>query len=117
MSLASTRLSLIHRCTIERDTATAGSWGTPDTANWQTHLTDVPCRTWAAAGREAVENTTTVTVVEDVRVIVPLGTDVTERDRVASVTYRGGNVQEGPLGIRAVLHRADHLELVLVRIA
>ncbi len=117
MSLTSSGLTMTHRCTIERRAAgAADAWGQVP-SEWETHLTNVRCRTWADAGREIVEGTTTVTVVEDVRVIVPLGTDVTEADRIASITYRGGTAQAGPLGIRAVLARPDHLELVLVRVA
>jgi hypothetical protein len=118
VSLVSTRLALTQRCTIERDAnaATAGAWGTPSAPDWQSHITDVPCRVWATTGSETVANGTTVTPVEDVRVIVPLGTDVTDADRIASVTYRGGTAQDGPLGIRAMLARRDHLELVLVKV-
>lgn len=119
MSLASSRVQLTYRCTIERD-ANASSddgSGNPLPPSWQANLTNLPCRAWTTAGREAVTDTTTVVVVEDVRVIVPLGTDVTEEDRVASVTYRGGTVWAGPLGIRAVLARKDHLELLLVKVS
>ena len=119
MSLVASRLSLTHLATIERDAnaGTSDAWGTPNPPDWQAHLSDQPCRTWATAGREVVTDTTTIVVVEDVRLIVPLGTDVTEADRVASVTYRGGTIQDGPLGIRAVLVNADHIELLLVRVA
>jgi len=119
MSLVGSRLSLTHRCTIERsaNAASLDEWGTPDPADWQPHLSDQPCRAWATAGREAVTDTTTVVVIEDVRLILPLGTDVTEQDRIASVTYRGQTTQDGPLGIRAVLVNADHIELLLVKVA
>lgn len=119
MSLIAARLSLTHRCTIERadNTASLDEWGAPDPADWQTHLSDQPCRSQATAGHEAVTDTTTLVVVEDVRLLLPLGVDVTEQDRVVSVTYRGATIQEGPLGIRAVLVHQDHIELVLVRIA
>lgn len=117
MSLVAARLSLIHRCTIERGSSSPDEWGNPGPPTWSAHLSDQPCRTWATAGREVVTDTTTVVVVEDVRLILPLGTDVTEQDRVASVTYRGDTVQAGPLGIRAVLVNQDHIELLLVRVA
>lgn len=119
MSLASSRLSMTHRCTLERDThaGSPDSWGGTLPVDWEPYLTDVPCRAWASAGREAVTDTTTVVVVEELRLIVSLGTDVTEQDRVASVTYRGQTTQAGPLGIRAVLTHQDHLELVLVKIS
>jgi hypothetical protein len=119
MSLASSRLSLTHRCVIERaaNAASLDEWGTPDPADWQPHLSDQPCRAWASAGREAVTDTTTIVVVEDLRLIVPLGTDVTEQDRIASVTSRGDTIQAGPLSIRGLLEHKDHIELVLVKVA
>jgi hypothetical protein len=118
MSLVGSRVALTQRCTIDRDAnaATTGAWGTPSSPDWQPHLTDVPCRAWASSGRENVADGTTVTPVEDARVIVPLGTDVTDADRIASVTFRGGTAQDGPLGIRAVLARSSYLELVLVKV-
>lgn len=120
MSLAATRLSLIHLCTIERNVNedTEDALGQPSPPGWAAHLTDVPCRTWASSGRETVNADTaaSVVVVEEVHLIVPLGTDVTERDRIASVTYRGETTQAGPLGVRAVLTRPDHIELVLVKV-
>jgi hypothetical protein len=50
--------------------------------------------------------------------IVPLGSDVTEQDRIsaAGVTYRGTTIITGPIGIRAVNPRKDHLELILTRV-
>lgn len=119
MSLISSRVSLIHRCTIERNgnAAASDAWGGPLAPGWESHLVDVPCRAWATAGHEAVTDGTTVVVVEDVRLMLPLRTDVTERDRVASITSRGQTTQAGPLGIRAVLTHQDHIELVLVKLS
>lgn len=113
MSLIGTRLSLRDRCTIERATATTDTWNVPGTPTWASHLSDVRCRLFAKSGRERTDEDTNV-VVEDFRLLVPLGTDVTESDRIASVTRRGVTVLEGPLGIRSVLPRQSHLELVLV---
>lgn len=117
MSLVASRVSLTHRCTIERNTTTTTNpHGTPDKATWQPHLTDYPCRLGLTAGREVIDEKTTA-VIEDMRLIVTVDTDVTEKDRVSVVTYRGSVFAAGPIGIRAVLRRHDHLELVLVRIA
>jgi hypothetical protein len=118
MSLIASRLNLTQRCTIQRDASAPASddWSPPADPDWQDHLTDQPCRSWASAGSEAVNDSTNVVVVEDARLLLPLGTDVTARDRVTSVTYRGGTVQDGPLGIRAVLTHRDHIELVLVSV-
>lgn len=117
MSLMSSRLGLTHACTIERNAASgADGRGQPDLPDWQAHLTDEPCRFWADAGREVIEGQGTIEPVTDLRLVLRADADVTEADRVASVTYRGGTAQDGPLGIRAVLRRPDHIELVLVKV-
>lgn len=117
MSLVASRVSLIHSCTIQRDASlgTPDNWGTPSTPSWQTNAT-VSCRAWTNTGREQMDSTTSA-VIEDMRLIVPLGTDVTEQDRVGTVTYRGSTIMAGPLGIRAVIGRKDHLELILARVS
>lgn len=110
---------LTHRGVTQRD-ANAGSndgWGNPNPPNWQTHLSAQPCRTQAAAGHDTIEGTTTVVFIEDIRLILPLGTDITDQDRILSVTDRGITVQDGPLVIRAILTHQDHLEVVLVKVA
>lgn len=115
MSLASTRLSLTHRATIQRPASTTDTWG-HSTGAPVDHLTDLPCRLWAAAGHEAVD-AATVAVIEDLRLILTLGTDVTEQDTITTVTFRGDEILGAPAGIRAILRHADHLELVLTRIS
>lgn len=116
MSLVATRLSLTHRATIQRGTTPGDDWNGDGKPVWADHLTDLPCRVWATAGRELVANTTTPVVVEDWRMIVQLDTDVMENDRVSEVTDRGDQVLAGA-SIRAVLRNQDHLELILVRSA
>lgn len=118
MSLVSTGLILTHWATVQRDVnagvVTDGVQASPD---WQNHLTGLICRAWTSAGREQLDATTSV-VVEDQRLIVQLGTDVTEQDRIDGVTDQYGNsIIAGPVGIRAVIHRDDHLELILVKVS
>jgi hypothetical protein len=117
MSLVATRANLTHRCTIERD-QNAGTLdeGAVQAADWQAHLTDLRCRAWMSTGDEQIADGTTIVQAASVRVIVPAGTDVTDADRVASVTYRGETYVAGPLGVRAVLRRKDHTELVCQRV-
>lgn len=116
MSLASTRLQLIHEATVLRDTEGSGStsWG-KESPQWTTHIAALPCRVWTSTGRQAVDQVTTV-VVEDMRLICPIGTDITAADRIEQITYRGDAIVPGPVGIRAVMQHKDHLELVLVQL-
>lgn len=109
------RGAMRHRATIQRDGA-AGSddWGNPAEPDWQDHLTELSCRAWFNAGKELAG--TVNAVVEDRRMIIPVGTDVTEADRVTAVTDRQGNPIpgfEGTHRIEVVGGRRDHLILFL----
>lgn len=119
MSLASSGLLFTHKTTVQRD-ANAGALnavGAQASPAWADHLVDQPCYAWTSTGREQLDATTSV-VVEDMRCLLALGTDVTEQDRLNGVTDHYGNVViAGLVGIRAVVIRADHLELFLVRIS
>lgn len=118
MSLSSSRVGYKHRCTIQRDAnaGTSNEWGNQDSPNWRAHLTDLPCRAWTNAAKEPVDDEKTV-VLEDRRVSVVLGTDVTEADRVASITDKqGSTIFDGPMGIEGVLSYSDHMELILEHI-
>lgn len=107
MTAAGSRM--VHRCQLQRD----ANAGIADSPNFQNLGAAVPCYLWTSAGREA-ESTGQVTVVEDLRALIPLGTDITVTDRIATVVDRlGQTVDAGPLTVEAVLRRNDHLELVL----
>jgi len=117
VSLIRARVGLRHRATIERDVNAGGSdaWGGSPPPDWQP-LATVSGNAWTNAGRELVEPDRTV-VIEDRRMSVPLGTDVTEADRILSVTDRSGaEVFDGPMNVQAVLRFGDHVELVLERV-
>lgn len=123
MTLASTRTSLIHRLTVQRDDSLAAepnAWGNPSTPDWQDHLADVPCRAWTAVGNSFHDigsvKPSSLVVIEDRRAMVPLGTDIVETDRVLTITYRGQEIFDGPMTVWAVLDYPDHLELVLRRV-
>lgn len=116
MSLTSTGLSLTHQVTVQRNQTGDAAWGVAAAPDWQDHLVGLACRYWATAGRERV-TAETETVVEDMRLIVQLGTDVTVGDRLGDITSRDVTLVSGPVGIRAVLATDDHLELVLERIS
>lgn len=116
MSLVTSRVGLRHRCTIERNAGgSEDDWGNPQADDWQTHLDDVPCRAWTNAAREPIDDETQV-VLEDRRLTLTLGTDVTEHDRIASVTSGGTEIFPGPMDIDGVLRFTDHIELILQEI-
>jgi head-tail adaptor len=108
MSLASSRVGLTHRCTIERRTRVSDGGG-GFTETWTATETDLPCRAWLEASRaESVGDR--VAEVEDRRLIVPVGTDVQPGDRV-TVTLRGEDfLTQAP--VSSVGRRTTHLEIV-----
>jgi head-tail adaptor len=108
MSMASSRVGMTHRCTIERRTLTSDGGG-GQTETWAAVETDLPCRAWLEdSGIEAVGDK--VVEVEDRRLIVPVGTDVQPADRV-TVTVRGEAFMS-VMPVSAVGRRTGHLELV-----
>lgn len=106
------RQAMRMRCTLERNVETSdGGGGT--TQSWVTSYTGLACRWWAEQGDEIVTGGQVVRRNRD-RLIVPLGTNVTPRDRVATVTDKlGGVIVPGPIWIDAIDRRRDHLELKL----
>ena len=111
----SARAMMSMRCTIERDAAhgTPDGYGLPGDPNWKPLAVLLPCWLWSTAERELI-GAEKSEVIEDLRMLVPLGTDVTERDRVSGVTDRLGHpIRQGAMGITAVMSKHDHLELVL----
>ena len=107
---------MVHRAVIQRDGSSGVSaWNTPPAPTWKAHLT-VKCFAWSKTGREMIDEDKTV-VIEDIRAIMPLGTDVTEKDRILSITDRQSSaIFGGPLGIDAVQRHGSHLEVTLQKL-
>lgn len=118
MSLAGTRVNLTHLCTIRRD----ASVGTHDTLNqqaapdWQDHITDQECRGYTVSAREAIRADSTI-VLQELKLMLPIDTDVTQHDQIGDVTNRGALVLEGPMRIDSFTRYPDRLELSLTSIA
>lgn len=111
--------ALDHFVTVQRNTASGtDSWGNPVAPVFTTHIADVACLAFVRTarseqGREIIDGDKTV-VIEDRRVLVALGTDVTTDDRLGDVTDAAGAVVfAGPLGIEAVDRRVSYLELAV----
>ena len=106
----SVRSQMVMRATIERNFAPDDEYGQPGPPAWQIIANDVPCRVWYARGasrRTEVKDKQTITV-EQPGGIMPLSTDVNEKDRVRQVTDRQGKVLFNVLYIDAVMRRIDH---------
>lgn len=104
---------MIHRAAIERNTGTlTDDYGHPAPPTW-TALNTVKCFANSRAKREVVDGDKIVTV-EDLRLMVPLGTDVTEKDRVSNITdAKGTTIIPGPLDVEAVQWKQAYLDVLL----
>lgn len=121
MTGVSSRVLLTHLCTIERNQGGTDSHG-GQISDFQPYLTDQPCRGWVATGKDVVKpaggaRPGEFVTLEERHLMLPLGTDVTERDRIGDVTYRGDVVLDGPHIVEAVLRFDDRLELLLRRVS
>lgn len=112
MSAIGARLGMIHTCDILRNTGASNSWGGKDVA-FSTHTAGQICRAWTAS--EALDIGDDKILTMNVRyIIVPLGTDVTEDDRIGAIYLRDGStLWPGPHTIDEVQIWPDRLELTL----
>lgn len=108
---------------IERNGGATNGLGAETALAWQP-LAKVPCRAWwwkgsrssdkSPSGQYARPQLTMNVTGGDMA--MPLGTDVTDEDRIAEVTDRtGATVEKGPFRVIAVNTYNDHLELSLER--
>jgi hypothetical protein len=112
MSSIGSRIGMIHTCDLLRNGGATNSWGGKD-VSFTTHIAGQICRAWTASESLDVGDDKILTM--NVRyVIVPLGTDVTEDDRVGNIYLRDGTVLwPGPHTIDEVEIWEDRLELTL----
>lgn len=110
------RTQMVHRAYIERNaTATTNAYGHPEAASFAA-LSTTPCRFWSPRRRELVDGKKTV-LIEQLRCAMPLDTDVTELDRIATIRDRQAAViLTGPFRIDAIQYKHTHLEMDLRRI-
>lgn len=108
------RSCMRHRATVERDTNVANDYGDEGAPDWQMHLESQPCFAWnrntSSAGDERYGEEAVTSDYYPV-MVVPLRTDIKETDRVSVIKDRLGNELFGTMDIKAVLRRADHLEV------
>ncbi len=110
------RTQMTMRAFIERDNnESTDPYGQAGAPNF-TALATIPCRVWSRSRREHNDNRKDARI-EEIRCGMPLGTDVTELDRIRRVNDRAGNIiWEGPLRIDAIQFKHTHIEMDLRRI-
>lgn len=114
------RSRMTQRALVERDATDplvdVTDSGNPEPPDWQEHIDGLPCWLYAGTGREQIDQNR-IAVVEDLRLLVPVGTDITERDRINGIEDRRGSSILGQIcNIRFVLLKRDHLEVGLTRV-
>ena len=121
MSVSSVRRRMTHRVLVERNTTTdRDGYGAKATPVWASHIASQPCFFYREGRIDSEESVRARgTILHDMlRLMVPLGTDITEKDRINGVTKRDGTVIEtGYMAITSVLHSHTHLELRLEKVA
>lgn len=108
-----------HTVTIQRDTETGtDAWGNPLPPVWAEHLAGIACLGFirpvsSEQARELIDGGKTA-LIEERRVLVALGTDVTTDDRLDDVIDSDSAVVlAGPMGITEVIRRVSYLELAV----
>lgn len=108
---------------FERNDGASNGLGAETALNWQA-LSKVPCRAWWWKGSRSSDKSPSAQYARPQLTLnttggdmaVPLGTDVTDEDRLAEVTDQDGNtVEKGPFRVIAVNTYNDHLELSVER--
>lgn len=105
---------------IERDAATPDAAGGKTKRDWRP-LSTVECCLWWWKGSKSSDKSPSAQYARPQATInitggdmmVPLGTDVTDKDRIGSVTNEEGEDQEGPFRVIAVNRYSTHIELSL----
>ncbi len=111
----SVRSRMSMRMVIERSAKTGEDEDGHPIIAWSPWAT-VPCYAWSQSRKELVDGNKTV-VIEDLRALVPLATDLTESDRVARIEDRlERTLFAGSLRIEAVQRMPRHQELMLEKI-
>ncbi len=107
------RTIMIMRAEVERDsTGSTDPYGHPETANFET-LATIPCRVYSKTRREINDDRKFV-LIEEIRCMMPVGTDVTELDRINRVTDRlGVEIFAGPLRIDTIRRKQTFITMVL----
>ena len=109
------RSRMTMRALVQRDgSTTSDDLNQPAAPAWVTHLEALACYAWAVRMEEIIDAKKTA-VVERIRVMIPVGTDLSRADRILSIADRMGATQfSGPFQIDGDPQlRRTHLEISL----
>lgn len=107
---------MVHRCRVERNTATTpDSYGDEPTPVWVTQVASQPCYWYEQASGQGGEQRGVLNfTIYTHRLLLPLGVDVLETDRINGITDRlGVSLTTKTFNIKSIVRRPDHLLLVM----
>lgn len=112
---------MVQQAVVQRNVATEDAFGAEDKATWE-FLANYPCKLWwdknsgvRSASRTYPGLNRDVPISEG-GIILPLGSDINEEDRITSVIDGAGNeLFEGIFEISMVLNQLTHTEVFIVR--
>lgn len=110
------RHRMTHRALVQRNTtaATPDTYGNAQAATWVTQISAQPCYYWQPSGQRAETQGERNFLAYGHQVVMPLGVDITEADRINGITDRNaGVVSADVFGITAIVRKPDHLLLAL----
>ena len=109
---------MTHRATVQRNTpAGTDGFGGPGVASWGAHIAALKCWLYTKSEREVIDGEKSATLGSH-KLLIPLGTDITEADRITAVDDRlGGSIVANTMRIHSVTHRHNHLELVVEEVS
>lgn len=111
----SARQRMTHRVIVERNGNLApDAYGQSDAPTWYPHLTGQAGYFWEPSSQRGEQIAARNADIYSHRLLLPLGVDVTEEDRINGVTdRRGETISNGTFDIKQIVRKPDHLLLVL----
>jgi len=112
------RSRMTMRATVQRNVpAGTDGFGGPGAAVWGAHIASLACWAYTGREREIIDGDKTV-VLADHKMMVPLGTDITEDDRVTAIKDRlAVDIIGNTMRIHSVIRRTDHIQVSLEEVA
>ncbi len=105
---------MTHRALVQRPTTTVDAYNNAQPPTWSTLHAELACYYWQPATGQGEQQGVRNVRLYGHQMLVPLGTDITESDRIVGVVDRRGYaVSADTFGIVAIVRKADHVLLSL----
>jgi len=107
-----------HRATVQRDGASGtDDWGNPNIPSYAAHIASQRCYVWIRTKKDVSDEGKTA-LVDETRMMIPLGVDVLREDRITAIKDRAGTtLLAGNYQVVSVDRMDTHQELLLEKIS